>query len=180
MRKISEAVRTAACVTALMLMALPAFTSAAEKGHGSMPGMKSGGSMEGHGDMKAEDHGKMKMGDKIFTGKVGPWNGEARLIDMKASMEKAKASGMKMEGTMKSHHFELFLADPKTKKAVTEGKGTVTVTGPDKKEEKTNIAAMAGHFGVDVDLAKPGKYTFKVTIESGDTKGSATFSHTVK
>ncbi|MBM2828444.1 MAG: hypothetical protein HW408_976 [Actinobacteria bacterium] len=179
MRRISEAVRTAACVTALMLMALPAFTSAAEKGHDSMPGMKHGET--GHGTMpgmKAEEHAK--MGDKIFGGKVGPWSGEARLIDMKASIEKAKASGMKMEGTMKSHHFELFLADPKTKKAVTEGKGTVTVIGPDKKEEKSDFMVMEGHFGADVNLPKPGKYTFKVAIESGKEKGSATFSHKVK
>ena len=26
-------------------------------------------------------------------GKIGPWQGEARLMDMKAHMEKAKASG---------------------------------------------------------------------------------------
>jgi hypothetical protein len=170
--------RFAFCTAVLAVLFLPALGMAAEKGHGSMPGMKSGESVEGHGDMKTEGHGK--MGDKIFTGKVGPWNGEVRLIDMKASIEKAKASGMKMEGTMKSHHFELFLTDPKTKKAVTEGKGTVIVAGPDKKEVKSDIAALAGHFGVDVDLAKPGKYTFKVAIESGGKKGSATFSHTVK
>ena len=166
------------CTAVLAVLFLPALGMAAEKGHGSMPGMKSGGSMEGHGDMKTEAHGK--MGDKIFTGMVGPWHGEARLIDMKASIEKAKASGMKMEGTMKSHHFELFLADPKTKKAVTEGKGTVTVAGPDKKEVKSVVAAVAGHFGVDIDLPAPGKYTFKVAIESGGKKGSATFLHTVK
>lgn len=54
------------------------------------------------------------------------------------------------------------------------------VVGPDKKEAKSDIAAMAGHFGVDIDLPAPGKYTFKVAIESGGEKGSATFSHTVK
>ncbi len=178
MRKMKEAVRTAACVAALMLMALPV-VAVAEMGHGSMPGMKSGESMEGHGGMKADDHGK--MGDRIFTGKVGPWYGEARLMDMKAHMEKAKASGMKMEGmAMKSHHLALSLADPKTKKPVTEGKGTVTVTGPDKKGEKSDFMVMEGHFGADVNLPKPGKYTFKVAIESGDTKGSTTITHTVK
>jgi len=162
--------RFAFCTAVLAVLFLPALGMAAEKGHGSMPGMKSGGSMEGHG----------KMGDKIFTGKVGPWNGEARLIDMKASIEKAKASGIKMEGAMKNHHFELFLTDPKTKTTVTEGKGTLKVVGPDKKEAKSDIAAMAGHFGVDIDLPAPGKYTFKVAIESGGKKGSATFLHTVK
>jgi hypothetical protein len=173
--------RFAFCTAVLAVLFLPALGMAAEKGHGSMPGMKSGGSMEGHGDMKADDHGKMKMGDKIFGGKVGPWHGEARLMDMKAHMEKAKASGMKMEGmAMKSHHIAVDLTDPKTKKPVTEGKGTVTVIGPDKKEEKSDFMVMEGHFGADINLPKPGKYTFKVTIESRDTNGSATFSHAGK
>lgn len=160
---------------ALAILAFPALATAAEKGHEGMSGMK----MEGHGDMKAVDHGK--MGDKIFTGKVGPWNGEARLMDMKAHMEKAKASGMKMEGmATKSHHIAVDLTDPKTKKPVSEGKGTVTVIGPDKKEEKSDFMVMEGHFGADVNLPKPGKYTFKTAVETGGEKGSATFSYTVK
>jgi len=162
-----------ACAILLAFLAYGGIAAAEMKGHEGMSGMKGHGSQEGHGDM-------MKMGDKIFSGKVGPWLGEARLIDMKAQMEKAKASGMKMEGMMKSHHFEIELTDAGTKKPVTEGKGSVTVTGPDKKSEKTAIAAMAGHFGVDINLPKPGKYTFKVTMESGGKKGSATFSHAVK
>jgi len=162
------------CVVLLAFFAFPLAGIAGEKGHDAMPGMKSGGSMEGHGHM-------MKMGDRIFSGKVGPWHGEARLIDMKAQMEKAKASGMKMEGmAMKSHHLAFELTDPKTKKAATEGKGSVTVIGPDKKEEKTDLMVMEGHFGADVNLPKPGKYTFKVEIESGGKKGGATFSHVVK
>lgn len=164
--------RYAAYAVVFAFLAFPAVGLAAEKGHGSM---------QGHGTtsgMKMEEHAK--MGDKIFTGKVGPWTGEARLIDMKAQMEKAKASGMKMEGMMKTHHFEIALTDAGTKKAVTEGKGSVTVTGPDKKSEKTAIAAMAGHFGVDINIPKPGKYKFKVEIESGGKKGSAKFSHEVK
>ena len=159
--------RLASGLLALALLALPGMAVAAEMKHGEMKGM------EGHGDM-------MKMGDKVFDGKVGPWQGEARLMDMKAHMEKAKASGMKMEGAMKSHHLSLGLTDPATKKAVMEGKGTVTVTGPDKKAEKTDFMAMEGHFGADVNLPKPGKYTFKTEIESGGKKGAATFTHTVK
>jgi hypothetical protein len=161
--------RVSACLLAVALLVAPGLAAAAEMGHGEMKGMK----MEGHGDM-------MKMGDKVFDGKVGPWQGEARLMDMKAHMEKAKASGMKMEGAMKSHHISVGLTDPKTKKPVTEGKGTVTVVGPDKKEEKSDFMAMEGHFGADVNLPKPGKYTFKTEIESGGRKGSATFSHTVR
>jgi translation elongation factor EF-1beta len=160
-------------MSALALLALPFLAAAAEKGQGGMPAMKMEGTKEGHGGM-------MKMGDKVFGGRVGPWQGEARLMDMKAHMEKVKASGMKIEGMMKNHHIAFGLTDPKTKKPVTEGKGTVTVVGPDKKEEKSDFMAMEGHFGADVNLPRPGKYTFKVSIESGGRKGSATFSYAVK
>ena len=39
---------------------------------------------------------------------------------------------------------------------------------------------MQGHFGADVNLPKPGKYTFKAEIESGGKKGNATFTYTLK
>jgi hypothetical protein len=81
-----------------------------------------------------------------------------------------------------THHLAVGLSDPKTKKpiSVTEGSGTVTVTGPDKKEEKTPFKVMEGHFGADLNLPKPGNYTIKMEIETGGRKGSATFSHAVK
>jgi len=131
----------------------------------------------------SQNHGMTKMGDKIFDGKIGPWQCEARLMDMKTHMEKTKASGMKMEGmTKRTHHVAIHLTDPGTKKpvVVTAGKGTVTVTGPDKKVEKYNFMVMEGHFGADVDLPKPGKYTFKTEIESGGKKGFTSNSYTVK
>jgi opacity protein-like surface antigen len=158
--------------TLLVFLSVSALAAADDKGHGSMPGMSGEKSMEGHG--------MMEMGDKVFEGKVGPWQGEARLMDMRAQMEKAKASGMKMEGMMKTHHVSVSLSDPKTKKAVTEGKGTVSVTGPDKKTEKTGFMVMEGHFGADVTLDKPGQYSFEVSVESGKQKGSTNFSYTLK
>lgn len=180
MRTIGNAVRTAGCVTALMLMALPGISAAAE--HGGMGGMQQGASGD-HGGMKMEGHGPSdghdmaKMGDKAFSGKIGPWKGDARIMDMKAHMA---ASGMKAAGAMpNSHHIALSLTDA-GKKPVTEGKGTVTVAGPDKKETKAEFMVMQGHFGADVNLPKPGKYTFKAEIESGGKEGSATFSYTLK
>lgn len=130
-----------------------------------------------------ENHGMALMGDKIFGGKVGPWQCEARLMNMKTHIEKVKASGMKMEGVgTKSHHVAVYLTDPGTKKpvAVTKGKGTVTVTGPDKNSEKSDFMVTEGHFGADVNLSKPGEYAFRTEIQSGDKKGSASFSYTVK
>ena len=158
----------------LSILAMTSFALADDKVHGEMPGMK----MEDHGKMKMGDHDMMKMGDKVFSGKIGPWEGTARIVDMKAQMG---ASGMKAQGGMpNSHHIAFELTDPNTKKAVAEGTGKVTVTGPDKKESKAGFIVMEGHFGTDVNLPTPGKYTFKAEIESGVQRGSATFSYTVK
>jgi hypothetical protein len=166
MRTIGKVVRTAVCGSVLVLMALPGISAAAEQG--GMGGMQHGG-MGGH-DMSM-------TGDKAFSGKIGPWTGDARIMDMKAHME---ASGMKAQGAMpNSHHIAITLTDA-AKKPVTEGKGMVMVTGPDKKETMAEFMVMQGHFGADVNLPKPGKYTFRAEIESGGQKGNATFSYTVK
>ena len=131
-----------------------------------------------HGEGKMEGHGTMKMGDKIFGGAIGPWKAEARLVDMKAQMEKSKVSEKMMAMMKHTHHLAFSLEDAGAKQ-VTEGKGTVTVTGPDKKPANYNLVAMEGHFGSDITLAK-GEYGFSVEIESGGKKGTANFSHTVK
>ena len=179
MHRTGNAVRVAVFCTAVLLMALPVAAERAGTGgmqHGGHAGMK----MEDHGKTASGGHDMMKMGDKVFAGTIGPWHGEARLMDMRAQMENAKASGMKMEGMANTHHLALQLSDAKTKKAVGEGKGAVTVTGPDKKAATFAFMVMQGHFGADVNLPAPGKYTFKAEIESGGKKGSATFSYTVK
>lgn len=178
MRQSGKAVRTAACVAALAVLALPAGILAAEKGNGGGAGSHGDMKMDGHGTMKADGHGTMKMGDKVFQGKVGPWKGEARIMDMKAHIE---ASGMKVSGPLpNSHHVALDLSDADTKTQVTEGKGTLSVTGPDKNASKAEFMVMQGHFGADVNLPKPGKYSFQVEIESSGQKGNATFSYTLR
>jgi len=171
-------------VAVLSFLAMSSLALADDKGHGGMSGMKmegdSGMKMEGHEGMSAKSggHDMMRMGDKVFSGKIGPWKGTARIVDMKAHME---ASGMKAMGAMpNSHHIAFMLTNAKSKVHVTEGKGTVTVTGPDKKETKADFMVMQGHFGADVDLPAPGKYTFKAQIESGGQKGSATFTYRLK
>lgn len=160
------------CFLVLTILAFSGMSFAGEKEHGSMSGM--------HGKEMGEGHGAMKMGDKIFEGKVGSYHGEARLVDMKAQMAKARASEKMMAHMKNTHHLSLLLTDPKTKKAVTEGKGSVTVTGPDKKQANTAFMVMEGHFGADVNLPVPGKYSFTVEVDAAGTKGSAAFHHTVK
>ncbi len=164
----------AACALALaaLVSGVPAFAA----GDGSM---KHDGMKHGSGGGTPPPLDMLKMGDKAFDGKMGPWNAKARMMDMKAHM--AMPAGMKMEGEMpNSHHLAIGLENAKTGAAVTEGTGVVTVTGPDKMSAKSDFMVMQGHFGADVNLPKPGKYTFKVEIASGKDKGGATFSYTVK
>jgi hypothetical protein len=140
----------------------------------------------GHGDMKG-GHGAQggtdmeKMGDKVFSGKVGPWTGEARLVDMKAQMEKSGVSAKALAKLPASHHLMVVLTDPKTGKPVADVAGTAEVTGPDKaSSSKVTLVVMGGHIGADVNLPKAGKYTFRVNAEGGGKKGSAEFPYELK
>ncbi len=172
MKRIIVAGSMAAILAVSALALSPGLVRAAD--HGSMPGMQHGGG----GAPPALD--MMKMGDKVYEGKMGPWLSKVRLMDMKAHM-KSMPGGMKSEGPMpNSHHIAIALTNAKTQAAVTDGSGEVTVRGPDRKSVKSGLMAMQGHFGVDVNLPKPGKYAVKVEIASGKEKGSAAFSYTVK
>jgi hypothetical protein len=171
----------------VIILAVSVPAVAGEEGHGAMPGMFAAHHMKEHGSMHggkektpAKEHGMMSMGHKIHEGKVGPWSAEIRLVDMKAQMAKSKVSE-KMKAKMKhTHHLMVALTDPGTKKQVTEGKGSVTVTGPDKVKSRYDFMGMHGHFGSDITLNKPGKYAFEVAIEAGGKNGKSTFHHTIK
>jgi hypothetical protein len=168
-----------------MLMALPGISAAAE--HGGTGGMQHGASGD-HGGMKMDEPGKMQSGghdmqngEKIFAGKVGPWTGEARLVDMKAQMEQSGVSAKTAARFAGKRHLMLFLTDPATGKPAAGVAGNVVVTGPDKaSSSKVTLVLMGEHVGADVGLPTPGKYTFKADIESAGKKGSASFSYTLK
>ena len=172
MRTISGAVRTAVCGAALMLMALPGVSAAAEPGgtpHGD------------HGGMHGKAGHDMGKGEKIFSGKVGPWTGEARLIDKKVQMEQSGVSAKVAARFAGERHLMLFLTDPATGKPAAGVAGKVVITGPDQaSSSKATLIVMGGHIGVDVGMPIPGEYMFRADIESGDKKGSASFSYTLK
>jgi len=181
MRTISGAVRTAVCGAALMLVALPGISAAEQAGmggtqHGDHAGMKMGDA----GKAKSGDH-DMKKGEKIFSGTVGPWTGEARLIDMKAQMLQSGVTSRAAAKFTGKRHLMLFLTDPKSGKPAAGVAGKVVITGPDKfSSSNVILVVMGGHIGADVAMPMPGKYTFKAEIESASGKGSATFSYMLK
>ena len=182
MRTISRGIRAAAFGTALMLLALPGISAAAEQGgmggmqHGDRTGMK----MDDSGKMKAGAH-DMGKGEKIFSGMMGPWKSEARLIDMKMQMEQSGVSAKTAARFAGQRHLMLFLTDPATGKPAVGVAGKVDVTGPDKaSSSKVTLVVMGEHIGADVSMPTSGEYTFRAEIGSGGKKGSATFSYTMK
>ena len=166
MRTIGKAVLTAVCGAALLyFMVVPGIASAADPG--GMPATSGGHDMD--------------MGEKIFSGKVGPWTAEARLVDIKAQMEKSGVSAKTAARFAGKRHLMLFLTDTASGKPASEVAGKVVITGPDKaSSSKVTLVPMGTHIGVDVNMPAPGKYTFKAEIESGAKKGSAAFSYTLK
>ena len=178
-----ERKRVVAWVAALSIFYLPSHLSAAEMGHEGMSGMS-----HDHGGMKMEDHEKMmsgghgmKSGELLFSGKVGPWTGEARLIEKREYMEQSGVPAKYASRFAGERHLMIFLTDPMTGKPLAGPTGSVTIKGPDEaSSSKVALVAMGEHIGADVRLPQPGEYTFKAEIESGGTKGSVIFSHTLK
>lgn len=167
MRTTGDAVRTGAIVTAIMLMAMSGMSVAAE-----------------HGGMHQGNHAganNLDRGEWIFSGTVGPWTGEARLVDMKAQMEQSGVSAKTAARFAGKRHLMLFLTDPATGKTAAGVGGKVTVTGPgEASSSKVTLIVMGEHIGADVELPIPGEYTFQAEIESGEQKGNATFAYTLK
>ncbi len=166
--------RIGTILLAAAILALPQFSTAAEKGRVPTPGQPAKGLGEGHGGM-------LSMGEKLWRGRIGPWKGQARLLDRKTQAAKAKASGKKMEAPMtKSHRVLVMLLNAKEGTPVLDGKGALTVTGPDRKPVKSALVMTDGAFSTEIDLPNPGEYEFLVWIEAGGKTGSVAFKHTMK
>jgi len=170
---------------AFSILAWPSFLPAAEMRH---EGTHSGheGMHGGHEGMHGGHEGMhgghdMKSGELLFSGKIGPWTGEARLIEKQAYMEQSGVPAKFAAKFAGELHLMMFLTDPMTGKPPSGAAGKVTITGPDKaSSSKVTLVVMGGHIGADVHLPQPGEYTFTAEVESGDRTGSATFSHTLK
>jgi hypothetical protein len=153
---------------ALWVLAPGAAVSAAEKEHGAP------GHPQGTAPMES-------LGERLFLGKAGPWDAEARLIDMKAQLEKSGVSAAAIAKLPAKHHLMVILTDPKTKKKVERVAAQVEIAGPDQASSSTvPLVVMGGHMGSDVSLPKPGKYRFRVNAESGRGKGDASFGYELK
>jgi len=173
-----ESKRFVAWVAALSFLAMPSMLPAAEMRHEDMHG----GHEEMHGGHEGMHGGHdMKSGELLFSGRIGPWTGEARLIEKQAYMEQSGIPAKFAAKFAGELHLMMFLTDPMTGKSLPGASGKVTIAGPDQaSSSKVTLVVMGGHIGADVHLPQPGGYTFTAEIEAGGRTGSATFSHTLK
>jgi hypothetical protein len=132
--------------------------------------MHKGHEMEGHGDMKHEDHDEHKghagmsmAGGMIVIGtqESDGVKGMAHLKDVSEAMDKM---GMKA-----THHFMVAFVDEKTGLQIEEGTVALKITDPDGNvSEAVKLMGMQGHFGADVIVEKKGVYHFKLGTKLAD------------
>ncbi|RJP23960.1 MAG: hypothetical protein C4529_03100 [Deltaproteobacteria bacterium] len=121
------------------------------------------------------------MGERIFRGSVGPWNVEARMIDMNAELARSGVSAATIAKLSSRHHLVVILTDPDSGKSVVDAAGEVRIAGPDNaSSSKVSLVPMGGHIGSDVRLPKAGRYRFELEAEGGGRRGSASFEYLLK
>lgn len=125
--------------------------------------------------------GLMSMGEKVYSGKAGNWTALVKLIDMRAHMKRLATTGAKADDLpLLTHHLVMTVTDPKSGKPIEEGTGTLSVTGPDRKSSKGELAFKGGQFGSDIIMISPGKYVYKIEIVSGGKKAVFSFAYRMK
>jgi len=137
-----------------------------------------GGMQHGdHAGMPAKSGGhNMDMGEKIFAGKVGPWTAEARLIDMKAQMEKSGVSAKTVAQYAGKRHLMLFRHRSGDREARRRVSGKVDITGPDKaSSSKVTLVVMGEHIGADVGMPTPGSTRSRRRSNQARRRGARPF-----
>ncbi|MEW6220206.1 MAG: hypothetical protein AB1634_11830 [Thermodesulfobacteriota bacterium] len=155
----------AALLGAGVLMAVGTTGMAAD--HGSGHGSAGHGTAAGHSATAAD---LVSLGEATEAGVKAA----AGLRDVRAAMAQA--------GQSFTHHLQLTFTDRASGNPVTEGTVAVKVTAPDGQEGPAMaLTGMDGHFGVDLELKRPGKYSFAVGTKLADgTRRQYLFQATVK
>jgi len=157
---------------ALMVIPTLALAHCGSCDHDTKGGEKVAANHQGH-----EGHGGMAAsGSMLDLGTVSV-NGVAAMAHMKDVGAAMSKMGMKT-----THHFMVMFNDEKTGKPIESGKVAVKITTPDGTAgEPLELMGMQGHFGADVTLDKPGKYSFQVGTKLADGEARQfTFTTTLK
>ena len=135
----------------------------------------------GH-DMVGMDHGNMQQ----MQGKDGMQGMKTLPAEQEVDGVKAMFHLMPTDpkimpaGHKATHHLMVMFNDAETGKPVDSGTVAVKITDPDQKEAKpVKMMGMQGHFGVDVNLDRPGVWHFRIATKLDDGKVRQFHTHTV-
>lgn len=84
--------------------------------------------------------------------------------------DELKAKGVVMpKGLRETHHLAAEFKDAKSGRSLVKGLVAVRMQGPGQVAEPQELVGMDGHFGLDLDLSRPGKYgiTCRFVLEDG-------------
>ena len=96
--------------------------------------------------------------------------------------EGLRAKGVAVpKGMKETHHLAVAFMDVAGKQPLPKGLVAIRVQGPGSNDEPRELVAMDGHFGIDLDLSRPGRYGImcRFVLEDGK-KRQAMFRYEVK
>lgn len=136
----------------------------------------------GH-DMAGMDHGNMQQ----MQGMNGMQGMKTLPADQEVDGVKAMFHLMSIDpkllpaGHKATNHLMVMFNDAKTGKPIDIGTVAVKITDPDQKEAKpVKMMGMQGHFGVDVNLDRPGVWHFRIAAKLADGKVRQFHTHVKK
>lgn len=140
--------------------------------------------MDGH-DMNGMDHGNMQQmeGMKHTQGMQGmqALPGEQEVDGVKAMFHLMSIDQKVLPaGHEATHHLMVMFNDAASGQSIASGTVAVKITDPDQEEAKpVKMMGMQGHFGVDVNLDRPGVWHFRIATKLDDGKVRQFHTHTV-
>lgn len=96
--------------------------------------------------------------------------------------EELRAKGLAVpKGMKESHHLAAAFMDVARKQPLSKGLVAIRIQGPGQSGEPKELVGMDGHFGIDLDLSRPGSYGImcRFVLEDGK-KRQAMFRYEVK
>ena len=96
--------------------------------------------------------------------------------------EELRAKGLAVpKGVKETHHLAAAFLDVSSKQPLSKGLVAIRLQGPGSNGEPRELTGMDGHFGIDLDLSRPGRYGIlcRFVLEDGK-KRQAMFRYEVK
>lgn len=96
--------------------------------------------------------------------------------------EELRAKGLTVpKGMQETHHLAVAFLDVGGKQPLSKGLVAIRVQGPGSNGEPRELVGMDGHFGIDLDLSRPGRYGImcRFVLEDGK-KRQVMFRYEVK